>query len=164
MLQKIENAVEDGDGFQFNEWIEYAKDIPSAEKTEEWCHECKEYDKEKHCCPRFNKVIRQTVKEMKEQTDGDLISRQAVLEVYDEWRYGKGITYTNGLQRLREQFEKLPSAEKEQKIGRWIEHFDEIGKWYECDQCHTDWGGSVNYCPNCGAKMQESEEKNEDSN
>lgn len=36
MLQKIENAVEDGDGFQFNEWIEYAKDIPSAEKTAEW--------------------------------------------------------------------------------------------------------------------------------
>lgn len=34
MLQKIENAVEDGDGFQFNEWIEYAKDIPSAEKTD----------------------------------------------------------------------------------------------------------------------------------
>lgn len=32
MLNKIENAVEDGDGFQFNEWIEYAKDIPSAEK------------------------------------------------------------------------------------------------------------------------------------
>ena len=32
MLQKIENAVEDGDGFQFNEWIEYAKDIPNAEK------------------------------------------------------------------------------------------------------------------------------------
>ena len=30
MLQKIENAVEDGEGFQFNEWIEYAKDIPSA--------------------------------------------------------------------------------------------------------------------------------------
>ena len=33
MLQKIENAVEDGDGFQFNEWIEYAKDIPNADKT-----------------------------------------------------------------------------------------------------------------------------------
>ena len=30
MLNKIENAVEDGEGFQFNEWIEYAKDIPSA--------------------------------------------------------------------------------------------------------------------------------------
>jgi hypothetical protein len=33
MLNKIENAVEDGDGFQFNEWVEYAKDITSAEKT-----------------------------------------------------------------------------------------------------------------------------------
>ena len=41
------------------------------------------------------------------------------------------------------------------KKGCWIEHFDESGKWYECDQCHTDWGGTVNYCPNCGAKMQE---------
>lgn len=37
------------------------------------------------------------------------------------------------------------------KMGMWIEHFDESGKWYECDQCHTDWGGSVNYCPNCGS-------------
>ena len=36
MLQKIENAIEDGDGFQFNEWIEYAKDIPSAEKMARW--------------------------------------------------------------------------------------------------------------------------------
>lgn len=36
MLNKIENVVEDGDGFQFNEWVEYAKDIPSAEKTAEW--------------------------------------------------------------------------------------------------------------------------------
>lgn len=36
MLNKIENAVEDGDGFQFNEWIYYAKHIPSAEKNAEW--------------------------------------------------------------------------------------------------------------------------------
>ena len=37
--------------------------------------------------------------------------------------------------------------------GHWIEHLDESGKWYECNQCHTDWGGPVNYCPNCGVKM-----------
>ena len=34
MLQKIENVVEDGDGFQFNEWVEYPLHIPSAEKTD----------------------------------------------------------------------------------------------------------------------------------
>ena len=33
MLNKIENSVEEGDGFQFNEWVEYAKQMPSAEKT-----------------------------------------------------------------------------------------------------------------------------------
>lgn len=27
-------------------------------KPDEWCTDCKEYDKEKHCCPRFNRVIR----------------------------------------------------------------------------------------------------------
>lgn len=52
-----------------------------------------------------------------------------------------------------EVLEKLNATQP--KMGRWIEHFDESGKWYECDQCHTDWGGSVNYCPNCGAKMWE---------
>ena len=29
--------------------------------SEEWCTDCKEYDHEKHCCPRFNKVIRTTL-------------------------------------------------------------------------------------------------------
>lgn len=31
----------------------------------EWCHDCKEYDTEKHCCHRWTKVIRQTVEKMK---------------------------------------------------------------------------------------------------
>ena len=42
--------------------------MPSAErdyKLDEWCTDCKEYDKEKHCCPRFNAVIRSALKEMK---------------------------------------------------------------------------------------------------
>ena len=47
----------------------------------------------------------------------------------------------------------IKALEQESKTGYWIEHFDESGKWYECNQCHTDWGGPVNYCPNCGVKM-----------
>lgn len=27
-------------------------------RTDEWCTDCKEYDTERHCCPRFNRVIR----------------------------------------------------------------------------------------------------------
>lgn len=30
----------------------------------EWCTDCKEYDHEKHCCPRFSQVIKSTVQEM----------------------------------------------------------------------------------------------------
>ena len=44
--------------------------IPSAEPEPEefeWCHDCKEYDQEKHCCHRWTKVIRQTVEEVKRQ-------------------------------------------------------------------------------------------------
>ena len=30
---------------------------------DEWCNDCKEYDKERHCCPRWNRVIRQALKD-----------------------------------------------------------------------------------------------------
>ena len=46
------------------------KNLPSAEpegQEFEWCHDCKEYDQEKHCCHRWTKVIRNTVEEMKNQ-------------------------------------------------------------------------------------------------
>lgn len=44
------------------------ENIPSAEPEldkHEWCDDCKEYDQEKHCCPRWNKVIGKTVEDMK---------------------------------------------------------------------------------------------------
>ena len=88
----------------------------------------------------------------------DTISRQAVINlirrcnsaleeprVFDCHNAGvKFEQYVTELQSVKPQ---------EPKTGHWIEHFDESGKWYECDQCHTDWGGSVNFCPNCGADM-----------
>jgi hypothetical protein len=33
----------------------------------EWCLDCKEYDKEQHCCHRFTKVIRGALDEVKQQ-------------------------------------------------------------------------------------------------
>ena len=45
--------------------------ISALEKQEhaenEWCPDCAEYDKERHCCHRFTKVIRQTVEECKRE-------------------------------------------------------------------------------------------------
>ena len=45
-------------------------DLPSAQpeyRLDEWCTDCKEYDTERHCCPRFNQVIRTTLDEMKSE-------------------------------------------------------------------------------------------------
>ena len=40
--------------------------LPSAQPDlDEWCTDCKEYDTERNCCPRFNKVIREALKEVK---------------------------------------------------------------------------------------------------
>ncbi len=36
---------------------------------DEWCTDCKEYDKDKHCCPRWNKVIRDTVDEIRQNAE-----------------------------------------------------------------------------------------------
>lgn len=33
-------------------------------RTDEFCTQCKEYDQQKHCCPRFNRVIRTTLEEV----------------------------------------------------------------------------------------------------
>ena len=42
------------------------EELPSAEPEpnfDEWCTDCKEYDQERHCCPRWNRVIRETLKD-----------------------------------------------------------------------------------------------------
>lgn len=34
----------------------------------EWCTDCKEYDQQKHSCPRWNRVIKQTVEDVRKET------------------------------------------------------------------------------------------------
>lgn len=52
-----------------NIFIHLVRDIaPSTHPgCDEWCTDCKEYDKKKHSCPRWNRVIRQTVEELKKE-------------------------------------------------------------------------------------------------
>lgn len=57
---------------------------------------------------------------------------------------------------------ELPSAQPERKTGHWIKTA-RWGRVYYCDQCrnYLDFDGvnvgrgSTNFCPNCGAKMDE---------
>lgn len=80
------------------------RSLPSAKreyKYGEWCTECKEYDKEKHSCPRFNAVIKKTIEEMKEErkTGRWLISEGACEPDYMECSRCNWITeYYGGLE------------------------------------------------------------------
>lgn len=48
-----------------SECAEIIRDLPSAHpELDEWCTNCKEYDHERHCCPRYNRVIRETLAEI----------------------------------------------------------------------------------------------------
>lgn len=95
----------------------------------------------------------------KQELYKDTISRESVInhiceskDCYKDECKGRLYKRCHDLQWVYE-LPSVDSSEKSDKSGQWIEHFDESGKWYECDQCHTDWGGAVNFCPNCGAKM-----------
>ena len=56
--------------------IRTVEELPPAHQApDEWCTDCKEYDKEKRSCPRWNRVIRQTVEELKKQKTGRWIHK-----------------------------------------------------------------------------------------
>ena len=73
-------------GTSLTRTVDAIKQLPSAQpeqNLDEWCYSCKEYDKEKHSCPRWNKVIKNTVDELKsaqpEQCE-DAVSRKDYLQ------------------------------------------------------------------------------------
>lgn len=69
VLQILADKMTDEGRTVMAQAISALRDLSSAEPLEEfeWCHDCKEYDQEKHCCHRWTKVIRQTVEEVKSQ-------------------------------------------------------------------------------------------------
>lgn len=54
-----------------NEALDMAIEALKHEQPDEWCTDCKEYDTEKKCCPRFNRVIREAMKRVPHE-DGTL--------------------------------------------------------------------------------------------
>ena len=96
----------------------------------------------------------------------DTISREDALEALNT------INGTAELDKAFEVIENLPSVT--QKSGKWIRWREEIqrGTHYtenvphcKCSECDTEYdtyaSRFINYCPNCGAKMVETQESEE---
>lgn len=92
---------------------------------------------------------------------GDLIDRQRALDAFDYWVKSPMIGYSNGLLRLHEMLEELPSVTQEPKTGHWIELDNCSNSGYYCSECQkrvvkegwSDTVKTIKYCPNCGCKM-----------
>ena len=88
------------------------------------CGQCEAYDKEKHHCPKFCKVIKETVKEIEENHN-----------IKGKWE----MTYKG--------------MKKDVNTGLMISAYN-----CKCSVCGWETGNQgtrFNYCPNCGAKMDE---------
>ena len=115
------------------------------------CTECEHYDSEKHYCPRFCQVIKDTLAEA-QPTEGDLISREDVITalIDADW-----IKTTAQQAVIAEVLNKIPSVKP--KKGKWIY------KWMKgqfCSECDEQSVWKFNYCPNCGAEMEVEDEAN----
>ena len=84
-----------------------------------------------------------------------------MLETGEVYMTGKDYNlYMEGYKQGKKDFERPK--------GHWIEHTDYVGDtYYDCSNCKepwttiegTPWQNMMNFCPNCGAKMQEGEKK-----
>ena len=121
------------------------------------------------CKKTWNEKTCKQIKEVLEQQPCDAISRA---EAQTEIRMSKSITAFDRDLWIRTKdavhiLRELPSVT--QKSGRWIMSDDGLYRPI-CDKCGAHpWKGYIptveeatevfKYCPNCGAKMQESEDK-----
>jgi rubrerythrin len=102
-----------------------------------------------------DEAIDYAIKSLEQELTEDAISRQAVMEHYStgEIAHCHHISRNN----LLDFVEQLPSVTPMEKVGHWYKKPHEI--CYTCDQCGTTNASGVkyNFCPHCGARMQEAE-------
>ena len=87
-----------------------------------------------------------------------VINEQDVFDIIDDLRDRMTV---EGYCAMVERVKALPSAQPEQKKGKWI---DETFKpWglvyhpYKCNQCGGYSEADSDFCPDCGAKMEGTE-------
>ena len=116
-----------------------------------------------HGCLEFKQLaewLKDYKRLLEQQSREDCISRQAVLDGL------KGCMCEDWVKTLfATMVKQLPSVT--QKSGKWILLDECTNSGYYCSNCQKKlvkegWSQTVKkikYCPNCGAKMQESEDK-----
>jgi hypothetical protein len=124
------------------------------------------YD-DKNPCKRAV-ILGKAIKALEQQPCEDSISRQAVMDaIEDDNRNGHYSCFAsnNDAQCFKDVIRSLPSVT--QKSGKWIVHEKPYGiRYLECPYCNIWYLNEHlirnSYCPNCGAKMVEPQERSEE--
>ena len=120
-------------------------------------------------CAEDAEVLDMAIKALEQQSCEDCISREAVKETIFVQGSAEILEIDFAkLLLLQRAIKALPSVTPKPKIGRWIEQEGFDGDtYYDCSECGesfclidgTPTDNLYNYCPNCGARMIESEDK-----
>ena len=119
-----------------NELIESAIEALSQESCynpDEWCTDCSEYNQDKHCCPRYNKVIRHAVEEMKQEPCEDAVSRKAVINQIFYSTDNSGDVVLGSA--LRKRIARLPSVAPQEPCEYAISRYDALKLVRDCGRC-----------------------------
>lgn len=110
---------------------------------------------------RISEALDKAIEALEQESCEDCISRQAMLDMAttiqtDDFS-GNEIIEVVTVEEIKE----LPSVTPQPKVGRWINHSDDLfpeESTRKCSECgheqFTVWLIDDKYCPNCGAKME----------
>lgn len=77
----------------------------------------------------------------------------------EDWKFLKE---SDGCRWSRTIVESVINGTPKPKTGWWIDTESLDGAlWYACSECGETEFHATNYCPNCGAKMESDDKKNE---
>lgn len=115
--------------------------------------------KDNECTYGKLEAVEMPIKALEQQPCEDAISRQAVIEIA---KSSKSNWIDNSV--LYKRVNELSPVNPQPKTGHWIHLKHNKGK---CSECHdvvliAQMYGNANYCPNCGARMIESQTESVD--
>ena len=95
--------------------IQALKECHRQEQTFEWCHDCKEYDQEAHCCHRWSKVIRTTITDIKTEMASEIIEQIEKMRQKEPYHFLPNRDAYNLFQKIVEDFRDGKGAWAERK-------------------------------------------------
>ena len=113
----------------------------------------------------YSEAFKMAIKTLEQQPCDDCISREAAIRLAEQGQI-------QGFEWQFKELNKLPSVTPQQKIGQWVRHDTGHSIYYDCSRCGCAapctefcdcfmWKLSA-YCPDCGAKMVETQESEEE--